>query len=422
MKSFLLTRVAAFGILKNIIEKKMTTPSAFAKCTAFAEMSTADIKFTRLLVLSTLRYFGQAQAILNKYIKKKLTGKKRDIELVLIIGIIQLKFLNTAPHAAVDTTVELSKIIKQRYLSGFVNSVMHAVIKDNDFSMPDVLLNLPLWLKNKWVSRFGTERTRELLASSYLDPTLDLSVKGQIDKWAQKLEGEILQNGTLRCVFTENIPDLSGFDDGEWWVQEASASLPALMFENVDGKKGADLCAAPGGKTAQLVMRGAKVDAFDISEKRLEKLKENLIRLRIDDQVQVICSDALAIDTTKQYDFILLDAPCSATGTIKRHPDLFFLRSEDDVDRLSDLQKKLLDHAYKLLKNGGELVYSTCSLQEEENEGVVKSFLENHIDMERVTPKGEFFKPLLNQFGAVEVIPSLSIKQDGFYAVLLKKK
>lgn len=421
MKPFLLSRVASFNILKDVVSKKMTAQMAFSKCPLFKDMPLSDVKFARLLVLSTLRYYGQAESILKQYVKKKFTGKTKDIELLLIMGIIQLRFLNTASHAAVDTTVELTKIIKQRYMSGFVNSVMHSVEKDKNQSLPDVLLNIPIDIREKWINRFGEEKVREILKTSYEEPTLDLFVKENPEFWAEKLNGTVLPNGTVRCRFTEEISLLKGFDEGAWWVQEASASLPALMFNDIFEKHGADLCAAPGGKTAQLVLRGAKVDAYDISENRLKRLKENLHRLKIEDKVNVVCSDARLIDTEKKYDFILLDAPCSATGTIKRHPDLFFIRNKDDIERLSILQKELLSHAYHLLNKGGELVYSTCSIDEDENEKVVIDFLNKHPDMKRVLPTQKFFEPFLNSNGAVEIIPNLLQKQDGFYAVLLQK-
>ena len=421
MKSSLQTRYASFLILKDVLNKKITVPLALSNCKILNEMESMDVRFVRLLVLTTLRRYGQAKEILKRYLKKKLSGKNKDVELVLLLALVQLRFLNTAPHAVVDTSVELTKLLKQKYLSGFVNAVLHTASKDTDKTLPSVLLNIPEWLLSRWISYYGEEKTQSLVETFYTEPYLDISVKEHPDLWAQKLEGELLSTGTIRCRFNENVSSMSGFDDGVWWVQEASAALPAHLFTDVSGKLGADLCSAPGGKTAQLVFRGARVNAYDISEKRLEKLYENIRRLKIEDKVTVICQDALKIEGKEQYDFVLLDAPCSATGTIKRHPDLCFLREKEDIERISLLQRELLEKAVTLLKKGGELVYSTCSLDIIENEILVQNFLKDHMNIERIVPNKAFLKPFLNEYGAVQVIPSEKVLQDGFYAVLLKK-
>ena len=364
MKSSLQTRVAALDILKDVLDKKITVTLAFAKCDLLKQLSPADEKFTRLLVLTVLRRYGQAQAILSGYVKKKFSGKKKDVERILILGIVQLYFLHTPAHAVVDTCVELTKILRLKFFSGFVNGVLHAVCKQMNDNLPDILCNLPLWLRDKWVKAYGVKQVKSFVEYFNSEPVLDLSVKENPDVWAERLKATCLREKTIRTSFLENVTSLSGFADGEWWVQEASAALPADLFSSVEGKLGADLCAAPGGKTAQLVFKGAKVDAYDISENRLNRLRENLLRLKIADKVKVFCQDALEIEGSEKYDFILLDAPCSATGTIKRHPDLMYLRNKEDVTRLSELQKELLSQAVKLLKSGGELVYSTCSLEE----------------------------------------------------------
>ena len=422
MKPSLQTRVAALYILRDVLDKKITVTLAFSRCQELKKMSPADEKFTRLMVLTTLRRYGQAKKILSSYVKKNLSGKKKDVERILILAIVQLYFLKTPPHAVVDTAVELAKFSKLIFFAGFVNGVLHAVCKGMTEKIPDILENLPLWLKESWVETYGEEQTRSFLKYFNSEPVLDISVKEAPDLWAEKLKGIVLSENTIRCSFIENVPSMLGFEEGAWWVQEASAALPALLFSDVIGKKGADLCSAPGGKTAQLVNRGAFVDAYDISANRLNLLKENLKRLQIEDKVSVVCSDALEIEEKEQYDFILLDAPCSATGTIKRHPDLMYLREKEDVLRLAKLQKELIQKSVKLLKKGGELVYSTCSLQKEENEDLINSVLNDYMNLERVTPLNPNLKPFLNEFGAVQVLPHVNGDQDGFYAVLLKKK
>ncbi|MBR6730886.1 MAG: RsmB/NOP family class I SAM-dependent RNA methyltransferase [Alphaproteobacteria bacterium] len=422
MKPALQTRATALGILKDVLDNKITITLAFAKCKNLKEMVPADEKFVRLLVLTTLRRYGQSKKILSQYVKKKFSGKKKEVERILILAIVQLYFLKTPPHAVVDTSVELTKILRLKFFSGFVNGVLHAVCNKINDVLQDELENLPVWLKESWISCYGEEKTRSFVKYFNSEPFLDISVKENPEEWAKKLNGIVINQKTVRCHFTENIPSLEGYAEGAWWVQEASAAMPAELFSCINEKKGADLCSAPGGKTAQLVMRGGFVDAYDISLNRLERLKENIERLKLKNKVQVICSDALEIEGQEKYDFVLLDAPCSATGTMKRHPDLMYLREKEDVLRLAKLQKELLQKAVTLLKKEGELVYSTCSLQEEENEALIQSFLKEHNEMERVTLKNKILAPFFNEFGAIQVLPGVNGNQDGFYAVLLKKK
>ncbi len=422
MKPALQTRLIAYLAVKDVVEKKITAPLALNRIKNFNQLNELDSKFTKSLVFETLRHYGQAKTILNQYIKRKFSGKKKDVEYVLVMAIVQLKYLKIPSHAVVDTAVELIKEIKQKYFSGLVNAILHAISRNIDKNNPDALTNLPSWMCEKWVATYGEEQVRSFLDVFNGDMFLDISVKDDTEIWVKKLNAEVLPTGTLRCHMVENITSLDGYEEGAWWVQDASAALPVHLFSNVKGKRGADLCSAPGGKTAQLVAKGAYVDAYDISEKRLIRLKENIKRLNIEDKVTVICSDALQIEQDELYDFILLDAPCSATGTIKRHPDLLHIRTYEDVMRLSQLQKELLTHAVSLLKKGGELVYSTCSLEDEENELLIQSFLKEHTNMKRHTPTAPFLKPFLNEFGAVQVLPSNKIVQDGFYAVLLKKE
>lgn len=422
MKPALQTRLIAYLAVKDVVEKKMTAPYALAQIKNFNQLGELDTKFVKLLVFETLRHYGQSKTILNKYIKRKFSGKKKDIEYVLILAITQLKYLKTPSHAVVNMAVELTKEIKQKYFSGLVNAILHAISRDLDKNNPDVLLNLPDWMREKWIETYGEERVRSFIDVFNSAAFLDISVKDDAKGWAKKLNAEVLPTGTVRCAMVDNIQALPGFEEGAWWIQDASSALPAHLFSDVNGKKGADLCAAPGGKTAQLVSKGAMIDAYDISEKRLLRLKENLVRLNIEDKVTVICSDALQIKTDKLYDFVLLDAPCSATGTIKRHPDLLHIRTNEDVIRLSQLQNELLEHAVTLLKKGGELVYATCSLEKEENELLIQSFLKKHPNIKRLTPTASFLKPFLNEFGAVQVCPNSQVIQDGFYAVLLMKE
>lgn len=421
MKPALKTRLCAYRILQQIIFQQKTLEGAFETQSSLREMSVSDSHFVRLLVLTALRRYGQARALLKPFLSKPLPPKRQDIELILILGIIQLYFLKTPSHAAVDTAVELVRVLKQSSFTRFVNGVLRSFVRMGlELKEPPLCENLPAWLYQSWKKTYGLEKANAFCEACVGVPVLDISVKENPVEWAQKLGGVVLSNGSVRCTQFEAIPQMPGFQEGLWWVQEASAAIPARLFTAVAGKKGADLCAAPGGKTAQLIVRGAQVDAYDISAYRLERLQENMNRLNMTDKVTVYCQDALTLTEEEKYDFVLLDAPCSATGTVKRHPDLFFHRTTADSYRLAELQKKLLAVALKLVKPGGEVVYATCSLQPEENESVVQSVLTHFPNVERLTPLDARWQPFLNDHGALQITPDLG--QDGFYAALLHKK
>ena len=277
-------------------------------------------------------------------------------------------------------------------------------------------LNIPDWLYRSWQKTYGVNETNLICQSLLKTPPLNITVQKNPEIYAQKWNGNILPTGSIRV--SETSPDkLINFQDGNCWVQNAAASVPAQLFSDISGKRVADFCAAPGGKTAQLANRGAFVHAFDISEKRLVRLQENMARLGFEKQVQTTCADILNLDETTPFDAVLLDAPCSATGTIARHPELKYHRTPDDIIRLATLQKQLLKKAIRLTKSGGEIVFSTCSLQPEEGDEVIQSALDK-VDVIPITDAR--FQAFKTDFGSLRFLPSQGF--DGFYACLMKKK
>lgn len=420
MKTALQTRYSSYQVLSQVLFEKKTTDMALLSAKIPDTLSPSDRHFIQLLVLTVLRRYGQAKALLKPFLKKPLPAKLKSIELILIMGVVQLYFLKVPPHASVDTSVELVKIIKKTAFTKLVNAVLHAFVKEGLIQKePDISLNMPQWLLTKWYAQYGKEKTRAFCESFLQEPFLDISVKENPQEWAKTLQANLLPTGTLRCSGHKDIPNMAGFQDGAWWVQEASAALPAQLFDNIKALKGADLCAAPGGKTAQLAVQGAFIDAFEISPKRVKRLEENIKRLHLEEKVRIFCQDATTIEEKEQYDFVLLDAPCSATGTIRKHPDLIYHLESTDVERLRILQKTLLKKAIHIVKKGGQIVYSTCSLNQEENESVVEEILKEFPNIKRVMILKEPMKPFLNDKGAVAVTPDMD--QDGFYAVLLQK-
>ncbi len=419
MKPELTARAAALAVLTSVIVGNKTTDRAFADCKEWADLAPADKAFVRVLVMGVLRHYGQINHVLSTKLSRPMPKKQMRVYLILMLGVVQLLFLQTPAYAAINTSVDLARLIKQSSFTKLVNAVLRAVAKE--MQMPPIRANIPDWLYNDWVTAYGADVTADLIMALQVEPSLDITVKENPAHWAAQLGGAVLPvTGTVRLTEFSDVTALPGFKTGDWWVQEAAASIPAQLFTDIVGKSVADLCAAPGGKTAQLAVRGAQVRAFDISAHRLKRLYENMKRLGLEKQVTVQTADAATLAGENLYDAVLLDAPCSATGTILRHPEILIQRTSTDSERLAGVQQKLLRRAIELTKPGGEIVYSTCSLQPIENEGVVTAVLADYPHVERVVLP-EKWHSFLNKQGAVQMIPG-RFDTDGFYAVLLRKK
>ncbi len=415
MKPELAARLAALEVLSAVVARQKTTDRAFADSTRWETLSPADKGFARALVMSVLRHYGQINTILGAKMAKPLPAKRLPVHLILMMGVAQVLFLKTPPYAAINTAVDLARAVKQSSFTKLVNAVLRHI---DDGAIPPVRTNIPGWLWDSWVTAYGLDRATDIATAVTGEPPLDITVKSCPADWAKRLNGTVLPTGGVRLTDFSDVTALDGFQTGDWWVQEAAASIPAQLFTDVTGKTVADLCAAPGGKTAQLAVRGARVTAFDISENRLKRLKQNMKRLNV--TVTVQRADVTQITDEAVFDAVLLDAPCSATGTVLRHPEVLLHRTLADSERLAALQQTLLRRAIALTKSGGEIVYSTCSLQQIENEGVVTAVLADYPTVERV-PLPAQWTPFLNEAGAVQMVPTVD-GTDGFYAVLLRKK
>ncbi len=337
----------------------------------------------------------------------------------------------------VDLCVELARADRgARRFDKLTNAVMRRVSERGATLLERedrVRLNTPAWLLARWEDAYGAEVAHRIAEASLREAPNDLSLKPMpseaVTAFAQSISALVLPTGTLRLTTHGRIEDLPGFTDGQWWVQDAAAALVSRAVGPVAGLEVADLCAAPGGKTASLASMGAKVTAVDLSEKRLGRLRENMQRLSL--EVEVVAADVATWTPGRQFDAVLLDAPCSATGTVRRHPDLLRQKSMADVERLVPLQASLLDSAAALVKPGGVLIYSTCSLEPEEGVAQIVAFLARHTDYRRepieasaigadpawLTPHGElrtlpFHLPLDP--------PELS-GMDGFYVARLRR-
>ena len=385
-------RRAAANLLDAVLQKKQPLDDVLGRAQDggyMFDLPVRDRALARAIVGTSLRRRGQIDAVLNTFLEKGLPAKSGTLYPILLSGAAQLLFMSIPPHAAIDLAVRLAQWDpKAKRYDKLVNAVLRRVADKGEgiaAGIDAAGVNTPGWLWDRWVQTWGEERAHRIAAAHLVEAPLDLTVKSDPQGWAERLEGRVLPTGGVRVLPKGRIEELPGFSDGEWWVQDAAASLPAKMLGPVAGKRVADLCAAPGGKTAQLVLAGADVIAVDSSNTRLKLLAENLKRLGL--AVETVQADAATWQADEQFDAILLDAPCSSTGTIRRHPDIPYLKSDKDIAELAGLQGRLLDNAVSLLKPGGTLVYSTCSLEPEEGEAQVAALMARNPAI-RIDPLG----------------------------------
>ncbi len=423
----LASRNAAKLLLDNILHDHCTLEAAIASSSI--DLSKRDRSFVRYLVATVLRRLGQIDAIINSHLHQPIQKKNIWIENVLRLGVAQLLFLNTPAHAVVTCAVEQCNNV--RPLKGLVNALLRKISNNGGGSLScqdAARLNTPAWLWDAWSTAYGGQIARSIAEIHLKEPPLDLSTKFDPEKWAQELNARTLPWGSIRLDEPKGmINEMLGYAEGAWWVQDAAAALPANLLLSALEQQNVrilDLCAAPGGKTAQLASRGASVTALDNSPSRLARLKSNLSRLQL--SADIVQADAALWRPDIQYPAVLLDAPCSATGTIRRHPDIQRLKRETDVTRLCNVQDTLLESALNALTPGGILVYSVCSLQPQECEPRVERLLSSHDSLRRlpISPKevgGD--SNLITELGDLRTLPS-DISQigglDGFYAARLK--
>ena len=422
MDASLASRHAALDVLVACLDKGQPLDDALARHKGFAGLEPRDRAFVRLLLATTVRRLGEIDQVLGSLIERPFKAADAAGRQVLRLGAAQLLFLGTPAHAAVDTSVRLIVDAGMPRLKGLANAVLRRVAREGLALLGDrdpARLNTPQWLWRSWLDTYGEATTRAIAAAHLVEAPLDLTPRGDAEFWAERLEGELLPTGTIRRATGGAIVDLPGFAEGAWWVQDAAATLPARLLGDVSGKRVADHCAAPGGKTLQLAAAGAHVTAVDISGRRIVRLGENLARARL--TAELVTADAGTWAPPETFDAILLDAPCSGTGTLRRHPDIAWLKDEDDVDRLSLTQDRLLLHAVELLKPGGMLVYAVCSLQEDEGPARIASLLARDTRLQRRPVEAAELPGLeaaLTPSGDIRTLPSMWAERgglDGFY-------
>ena len=423
MPSPLDARRLALACLEQILDGKELEDAWQQASRATRAMDARDRAFARQLVLTTLRQYGALEALLAPYLKKR---PPRRTQLILLMGMAQLLWLETPPHAAVDTSVTLARQTKLAPLAGLINAVLKKIASAapqlREASRP--VQTLPDWLRVALVEAYGEAGTEAIAAAHLHAPPLDLTLRDAAEDWAAALDAQPLPTGTLRRALTADVTALPGYEKGAWWVQDAAAALPVRLFSDVRGKQALDLCAAPGGKTLQLAAAGAEVTAVDRSGHRLQRLHENLARTGL--SARVVEADARHFTPGQTFERILLDAPCTATGTLRRHPDVALHRSPADLTELTALQAALLDHALTLLTPGGELVYCVCSLLPAEGEAQIAAALQRHAAL-RLLPIDAAALGIPDAWAAGDMLRTLpsywpeSGGLDGFFAARLQK-
>ncbi len=391
-----------------------------------------DRAFAHALAATALRHKGQIEQVLDAFLDRPLDKGAVRTRDILLCGAAQLLFLDTEPHAAISTSLQLAdENAATRRHKGLVNAVLRRVSDNRDAilkDLPPAMTGLPGWLQKKLRADLGPQQAEACAEALLTQASLDLSLKDQA--FRQQLEdagGSSLPTGTIRfAVPHPTVTSLPGFEEGGWWVQDAAAALPARLLGEVRSKTVLDMCAAPGGKTLQLVAAGASVTALDISEARLDLVHQNLARTGL--SATCIVADAMDFQPADRFDAILLDAPCSATGTIRRHPELPWLRQTGDIGQLVRLQRNLLRKAASLLNPGGVLVYAVCSLLAEEGSKQIQAFLNENRNFQRSPvslPELGLTPEFLTKKGDLRTLPHFSLGghagMDGFFAARLVK-
>lgn len=353
---------------------------------AYKDLAGRDLGLARTTAANALRFALPLNEVVAGFVEKPLPARQGRVAAILLAAATQLLLLRTPPHAAISLAVEqTARGRHSTHLKKFVNAVLRkvAVQGPKAFAERDSLITaIPSWLWRRWTAAYGAETARSIAEASLREAPLDLSLKnlGEAEDWARHLGARQLATGSLRLSESGRVVELPGYAEGAWWVQDAASALPARLFGTVSGIEVADLCAAPGGKTAQLAALGARVTCVDSSASRLERVKENLHRLQL--EAEFVVADAAQWQPGRSFDAVLLDAPCTATGTIRRHPDILHLKRDSDVAALTQVQQRILENAARLVRPGGQLVYATCSLQPEEGEQQIARFLETHDTFE----------------------------------------
>ena len=415
-------RRAALAILSSVLQKRRPLDAGLDQ---LAGLATRDAGFARALVSQTLRHMGALDAVLRKFVAKPLAPHKAGTASeILLLGACELLILKVAPHAAVDAANDLAaKDAKAVHFKPLINAVLRKVAKDGEAVLSGLdreRLSTPDWLWTRWSAQYDAGTARLIARAHQHEAPIDIVLKSPDAAFPPS---ELLFGQVRRLTDPGRIEELEGFSQGDWWVQDAAASIPATLLGDVRGKRVIDLCAAPGGKTMPLAAAGANVIAVEIDATRAARVRENLDRTKLD--AEIVQSDARDYQGTAP--FVLIDAPCTATGTIRRHPDLPWIKGAADVTVSAGAAYDILESGAAMLGPGGTLVMAVCSLEREEGEEQIAAFLSAHPDFARapITAADVFgHEDWITPDGDLRTLPChLGDKggMDGFYAARLKR-
>ncbi len=437
-------RPIAITLLQLILERGQGLDEALESCRGWEELSPTDRAFARLLTTTTLRRLGQIDALLAHLVKRPPPRKARVVWHVLRLGVAQLVFLGTPPHAGVATSVALVEQLGHARFKGLANAVLRRVAREGATWLADrdaYRLNLPAWLRESWEAAYGAESCRAIHEILLVEAALDVTLRdpGEVALWADRLDARQLPLGeatpTIRRMAvdreTQNrqrVHELPGFVEGGWWVQDAAAALPGRLAARdvFPGREAIELCAAPGGKTTQLAALGYNVTAVDRHEKRLARLRRNLDRTGL--AAEAVRADATSYRPERPVPLVLLDAPCSGTGTLRRHPEIAWLKDRGEVRAMLDVQWQLLLAAAEMVAPGGTLIYCICALEPEEGEDQIAAFLaqDGRFTTDPVDPAeiGGHTAAITEQ-GWLRTLPCHLAEwggMDGFFAARLQRR
>jgi len=408
-------RKAALDVLTAALTRKAGLETAL-EGQPLNGLEPQDRGFARALVMTTLRHLGPIDRMLDPCLQRE---PPEAVRMILRLGAAQLFYLETPAYAAVDSSVVLAETTPAtRAFKSLVNAVLRRLGREG-VRTPNPADLAPAWLLARWRAAFGEANALAVAAVIADEPATDLTVRHATDApaLAEALEATLLPGGSLRRAGRGRIEEWPGFGDGSWWVQDAAAAIPARLLAAQPGETVVDLCAAPGGKTLQLAAAGATVTAVDRSAQRLGRLVDSLARTRL--TVETVVADAETWADPRQFDAVLLDAPCTSTGTFRRNPDVLWTLRPGDVAKVAEVQTRLLDAAARRVKPGGRLVYCVCSLEPEEGEAQARAFLKRHADFATLpAAPGEGGAPAasLTKEGWLRLLPhQMEGGMDGFF-------
>ena len=415
----LAARLAALHLVELALDRRGGLEEAMEH-KPFASLEPRDRGLARMLAMTLLRRLGA----IDKALEAKLAKPPSDAAMMLLrLGAVQLLYLDVPAHAAINTTVQLAQRNRstERY-KNLVNAVLRGLDREPP-PEPSAETYAPGWLFTRWSAAYGAEAAMAIAAMIPKEPATDLSLRDPATAavLAEAIPAQPLPCGSLRVSERGDVTAWSGYVEGQWWVQDAAAAIPARLLAVQRGESAIDLCAAPGGKTLQLAAAGGAVVALDRSAPRLRRLIHSLERTGLG--ADVVCANAETWADERQFDAVLLDAPCSATGTFRRHPDVLWGSSPSDIAKLAAVQNRLLDASARRVKPGGRMVYCVCSLEREEGEDQITAFLKRHPDfaLSKVAAgEGGAPRASVGDAGWVRVLPHhIGGGMDGFFAARL---